>query len=243
MQKIRTHFNWFTSFRHLRLSASLIVVIFLFALVNASLFLLAKQPDNATALSTPTSKTGSNQTAKKVVAPTPVAEPTPAPQAAAPTPAPAPAPAPQPAPTPKPAPVYDKVTIGSIGLSSRYVTVGLTSTNAIDVNPTLVGWWNGSSQPGSPGAAFLDGHNPGALSKLSRATEGMQITITKASGEVLNYTIVHTETVMLEGINMRAALSVYGGASEGLNLMTCAGTYNPNTGTTDQRLVVYAVRS
>ncbi|MES2630915.1 MAG: class F sortase [Patescibacteria group bacterium] len=140
-------------------------------------------------------------------------------------------------------PAYDSVSIPSLGLSSRVVTVGTTASNAIDVHPSLVGWWNKSAQPGTPGAAFLDGHNPGVFNNLQNITIGAEVSITMASGVVYNYTVIQRETVPLAGINMRKALSVQGSASEGLNLMTCMGAYNPKTGTTDQRLVVYAVRS
>lgn len=147
------------------------------------------------------------------------------------------------APAPQPAPVYDTVSIPSIGFSSRYVTVGLTSGNAIDVHPTLVGWWNGSAQPGSNGAVFLDGHNPGVFSKLPNIAVGATITINQASGASYSYTVVHREIVMLTDVNMRTVLQPYGGSAQGLNLMTCMGAYNPATGTTDQRLIVYAIRS
>jgi sortase (surface protein transpeptidase) len=236
MQQLQTHFRWFRSFRGLRISASLGTIFFVFILANASIFLLAQKPQNVQAQNVPTTsqteKTPSTEEAK------------PAETAQAATPAPAPARKPTTAKVAAaPAPAYDKVSIASIGLLSRFVAVGLTNTNAIDVNPSLVGWWNGSAQPGTPGAAFLDGHNPGVFKNLPKVTTGAQIVITKASGETFNYTVVHIETVQLAGINMHAALSTYGDAAEGLNLMTCVGTYNPNTGTTDQRLVVYAVRS
>jgi sortase (surface protein transpeptidase) len=163
--------------------------------------------------------------------PAPTAQAT-APQAAA-----------QPAVTPPPAAAYDTVTISSIGLASRFVPVGLTATNNIDVHPTLVGHWTGGAQFGSPGAVFLDGHNPGVFSGLPSIQKGATITITKASGETFTYTVVHTETVWLAGIDMRRATSTHNGAAEGLNIMTCVGAYNAQTGTTDQRFVVYAVRS
>lgn len=143
----------------------------------------------------------------------------------------------------KPAPAYDRVSISSLGITSQLVTVGTTATNNIDVHPNLIGWWSGSANIGTPGAAFLDGHNPGVFSRLPNIGVGAVITITKANGEVFNYTVVHTETVQLAGINMHRALSTWNGATEGLNIMTCIGAYNPSTNTTDQRFVVYAVRS
>jgi len=213
------------------------MALFLFATANATIFLLAQKPQDVQAQTIPALVDSKEVTEPAKAANIAQAAATsPAPQAAVQQPQPA-------APAPKPVPAYDKVSIPSIGLSSRFVTVGLTSANAIDVHPSLVGWWNGSSQPGTPGAVFLDGHNPGVFSKLPSLTEGAQISLTKADGQIFTYTVVHIETVMLAGINMRAALSPYSGASEGLNLMTCVGTYNAKTGTTDQRLVVYAVRS
>jgi sortase (surface protein transpeptidase) len=232
VKQVKTHFRWIRSFRYLRISTSLGLLFVLFALINASLFLLAKPSEDVQAQNVPVVLKATPKDNAVPVATSPSTT------TAAPAPAPKPAIA-----KAAPAPAYDKISIASIGLSSRFVTVGLTSTNAIDVNPNLVGWWNGSAQPGTSGAAFLDGHNPGIFSKLPSIREGAQITLTKASGETFNYTVVHIETVQLAGINMRAALSVYGDATEGLNLMTCVGTYNKDTGTTDQRLVVYAIRS
>ncbi|MEO5949608.1 MAG: class F sortase [Candidatus Saccharimonas sp.] len=210
----------------------------LFALTNATIFSLANATQHipAQTITTP----GNIHEETQATDTTPVATTIPTSVV---TPSPVPAPAPTPARAPAPTPVYDKVSIPSIGLSSQYVTVGTTATNAIDVNPTLVGWWNGSAQPGTFGAVFLDGHNPGVFRKLPSIQVGALITLTKASGEVFNYTVAHTEVVQLAGMNMGAALSTYGGASEGLNLMTCVGTYSAATGTTDQRLIVYAVRS
>lgn len=156
---------------------------------------------------------------------------------------PAPAQPTSPAPAPTPAPAVDRLTIPSLGLNSPFVTVGLASNGAVDVHPSLVGWWNGSASIGTRGAAFLDGHSPGVLSSLANISTGATISVQKANGEAYNYTVVYRETVPLSSVDMRKALSVYGGASEGLNLMTCAGTYIPSMGTTDQRLIVYAVRS
>ncbi len=237
MKQVRTHLGWLTSARSLRLVSFLLAMVTSFSLSYATILFIESQTNDAQAQTTP-------QVIEVVEEVTPkeeeqVAEPV---QTETPVPAPAPAPTP-PARAAAPAPAYDKVSIPSIGLSSRFVTVGTTATNAIDVHPSLVGWWVGSAMIGTPGAAFLDGHNPGIFSKLPNIQVGAQITVAKASGETFNYTVVERETVQLVGINMRKALSVQGGATEGLNLMTCVGAYNSQTGTTDQRLVVYAVRS
>jgi uncharacterized membrane protein len=242
MQQVRTHYTWLSSFRHLRTSVLIIILLVIFGLINVSLLLLTQTPSDAAAQDAPniveaeqTAATPASSEASKqepTPAPTPTPQPTPKPVATKASPAAA-----------KPTPSYDKVTIPSIGLSSRYVAVGLTANNAIDVHPSLVGRWNGSAEPGTPGTVFLDGHNPGIFRKVPNIAVGAQITISKANGEVFNYTVVHTETVQLAGINMRAVLSTYGGAAEGLNMMTCVGTFNAQTGTTDQRHIVYALRT
>lgn len=150
-------------------------------------------------------------------------------------------PSPAPAATPSVAPAYDTISIPSLAFSSRIVPVGVTSENNVDVHPTLVGWYNGSSAIGSKGAAFLDGHNPGVFSSLPNIRVSDQITITM-SGTSYKYKVLHREIVALKNVDMNKVLSVYGSATEGLNLMTCIGPYNPQTDTTDERLIVYAVR-
>ncbi len=146
------------------------------------------------------------------------------------------------APTPKQTAAYDRISIPSIGLDSSYVGVGLTKDGKIDVPVSTIGRWTGSAEPGTPGAGFYDGHTPGVFSSLSRLSVGARITITTKTGKVYHYKIVHRETVPLKTIDMRKALQVHGGASEGLNLMTCAGNYIRSQGTYDARLVIYAVR-
>lgn len=232
--------RWFRSNARLQVSAFLVSLLLAGSLSYIALIPITQQsgdalakeaPDTTAKVEVSTDKEPSKSTEEAKEAPVQtVVTPAPKPAAAQPV-------------VSAPAPSYDRVSIPSLGLNSRYVSVGLTSTGNIDVHPSLVGMYNGNAQPGNPGAVFLDGHNPGVFSSLPRIGVGAQISMTKASGEQFNYTVVHTETVQLEGINMRRALRVHGGAAEGLNIMTCVGTYNPATGTTDQRFIVYAVRS
>lgn len=132
--------------------------------------------------------------------------------------------------------------IPAIGLNASVVNVGVTASNAIDVPAGLqVGYWTGSARPGTPGATFLDGHVDGIFAHLHKLTAGQTFSV-RFNGQIFRYQIAHTETVALAGIDMNRALSTYGGATEGLNMMTCAGNYMPSIGTYDQRFVVYAVR-
>ena len=244
MQKLSSRLDWPYTLRRLPLSVSLMIVLFIYLLVNCSLILIAHSTSSASAqnrgpyIATPQT----TQQEAQQEDPTPTNE-TAVVAAVTPTQAAQPAPAPTQTPAPKQAPVYDRISIPSIGLSSRYVPVGLTATNNIDVHPSLVGIYTRRGQLGQLGTVFLDGHNPGVFSQLPRIGIGATISIVQASGETFNYTVVHTETLQLDGIDMKKVLSPYGSANEALNLMTCVGTYHANIGTTDQRFVVYAIRS
>ena len=239
-----------TSFQRFKISALIGVTLVLLGLSNIAVFLLSQTPDTANAYYAPAPVVSEKPTQAEPsnnpepvttsnTSPAPSAQPKPA---SSPKPTQPPHRTTAPAAASKPAPAYDKVSIASINLSAKFVTVGLTATNAIDVHPSLVGWWNGSAQPGTPGAVFLDGHNPGIFSKLPKVKIGDQIIISKANGETFTYVVAYTVVVPLIGINMQTALAPFANAVEGLNLMTCVGSYNPKTGTTDQRLIVYAVR-
>ena len=137
-------------------------------------------------------------------------------------------------------PAVDRLIIPSIGLNAQLVTVGLTAQGAVDVNPNLPGRWNGSVQPGSAGAVFVDGHKEGIFRNLGALAVGSQVTINLASGVNYNYTVRATEAVELSKVDMSKALHPFGGATEGLNLMTCAGTWTGSTYL--HRLIVYATR-
>lgn len=144
----------------------------------------------------------------------------------------------------KQAPVVIKgnsLSIASIGFQGSIVDVGVTAENAIDVPASHVGRWIGSAQPGAPGAVFLDGHVEGVFARLNKLTVGQIVTM-QYNGQAFNYKVAFTEIVDLATIDMNRSLSVYSGATEGLNIMTCAGTYIPSAGTYDKRLVVYTVR-
>jgi len=239
MQQLRSRRRWYQTVHRFGMSTFLALSLVLFAFTNATMFLLAQIPQNVHAQIVPTSAQSTDTPQKPDTTQAVASNPTPQPV----TPQSAPTRTPAPVRASTPAPASDTISIPSVGLSSQFVSVGLTSTNAVDVSPTLAGWFDHSSQPGTIGAAFFDGHNPGVFRKLPSVHVGAKITVARASGEVFNYTVVHIDTVMLVDVEMSDVLQPYGHASEGLNLMTCVGTYNNATGTTDQRLIVYAVRS
>lgn len=138
--------------------------------------------------------------------------------------------------------VTNKLTISSIGVNAPIVTLGLTSKNniAAPAKNSQVGLWNGRAQPGQQGLVFLTGHVQGVFSKLKYVKVGQVISATY-NNKVHNYRVVHTEVVPLKGIDMSRYLRAYNGGYEGMNIMTCAGTYNWFTNTYSKRLIVFTV--
>lgn len=134
------------------------------------------------------------------------------------------------------------LSIPSIGFVAPVINVGVTASNTIDVpSGRQVGYWTKSATPGTAGTVFLNGHVDGVFATLPRIAVG-QIVSLRYGDQVYSYRVVHKEIMPLASIDMNRALRAYGGAIEGLNMMTCAGKYVPSLGTYDHRLVVYAVR-
>jgi LPXTG-site transpeptidase (sortase) family protein len=139
--------------------------------------------------------------------------------------------------------------IDSLGINARVRPMGINSIQAISapVNIHDSGWYIGSSKPGAPGAMFIDGHasgttRQGLFAYLDTMKDGNTITIERGDGQLLNYQVVHVETVPKDTVDMSKVLSTYGDASEGLNLMTCTGTWLPDQKTYDKRAIVYTAR-
>ncbi|MDR1969822.1 MAG: class F sortase [Candidatus Nomurabacteria bacterium] len=150
--------------------------------------------------------------------------------------------------TAKPKPVAkkpecDRLIISKINLDSCLATVGLTADNKVGVHSSLPAWFNQSSRAGTNtgyyGATFIDGHRSGIFRNLGKLAVGDKVKVALMNGQSYTYTVRATETVALAKVDMQKALSIYGGAERGLNLMTCDGAYNTNIGTAERRLTVY----
>lgn len=139
--------------------------------------------------------------------------------------------------------------IDSLGINARIRPMGVNSISAIQapVNIYDSGWYTASSKPGGYGAMFIDGHASGATRKglfayLDTLKEGNAVSVERGDGQVFNYKVVHVETVSKDAVDMNKALRSYDGVKEGLNLMTCSGTWINNEKTLDKRTIVYTER-
>ncbi len=141
------------------------------------------------------------------------------------------------------------LTIPAIGVEARVLSVGTTSDGNIDA-PTSIhdtGWYNASAKPGTAGAAFVDGHMAsenigGVFDGLKKLKSGDTATIERGDGSTINYVVKEVETIDVGQLDMKKVLNVHGGADEGLNLMTCSGSYDREAKNYSARTVVYLVR-
>ena len=141
------------------------------------------------------------------------------------------------------------LTIDSLNISALIKKMDINSIGAIaaPVNIYDSGWYAGSAKPGTAGAAFIDGHASGATRKglfayLDTLKNGNEVRVERGDGQVLKYKVVHVETVSNDSLDMNKVLRTYGDAREGLNLMTCTGTWIENKQTYDKRVIVYTER-
>jgi sortase (surface protein transpeptidase) len=163
------------------------------------------------------------------------------------------------------------VEIPSIGVSSHVLAVGMTAAHAMyapEGGPNSPNWgdtfwYRGSSLPGVPGTATIAGHIDDAygryavFGRLSSLVPGNQIIVHyPRSGLTVTFKVTATHAYTLAQSTTLPVLDlIYGyGPPHGrgptpskdgrahLSLVTCAGTWNSNLSTHNERLVVSAVR-
>ena len=140
------------------------------------------------------------------------------------------------------------LSIPKIGVTNAKVEqVGLLGNNKVGTPKDLnnVAWYDGSAKPGQNGALFINGHindvgAGGIFNNLRNVAVGDKVIVERGDGTKFNYEVVHTETIPTSSINMDNVLKARG-SEKGLNMMTCAGTYNFNTMSYSHRMIVYSV--
>jgi Sortase domain len=137
------------------------------------------------------------------------------------------------------------VRIPAIGLAVWLTQLGLNANGTVEV-PTSVkvpGWFSPGPSPGQVGSAVILGHvdsyqGPGVFFQLRTLQPGDQINVNLADGVVATFNV--TSVVMYQKTQFPDQ-QVYGsnGSSE-LQLVTCGGTFDPQTGHYLSNIVVYS---
>lgn len=113
------------------------------------------------------------------------------------------------------------------------------------------GWYNASAKPGSgagSGAMLIDGHvhgpsQPGVFVNIKKLVAGDDIQVLRGDGKTFHYSVVKVQNVDAANLDIGASLTSATPGKPALNLITCGGPYDKQTGEYTQRTLVFAVQT
>jgi len=140
------------------------------------------------------------------------------------------------------------LTIPLIGVSTQLVTLGLTSSGALEVpsSTSVAGWYTGSSKPGAIGSAIIVGHidsvsGPGVFFRLSELRVGDMVYVNRSDGTLVEFRVTSVQMYLKDRFPTEA---VYGPTPDAeLRLITCGGAFDSATGHYLSNIVVYATEA
>lgn len=139
------------------------------------------------------------------------------------------------------------IMIPKLGVDARVLSVGLTATGAVGTPSNVydTDWYDGSAQPGQPGAMLIDGHVSswtahGVFYGIKTLQPGDQIQVERGDGTIFNYSVVKTQVYSSNNVDMAAAMTPVTAGKPGLNLITCTGDVIPGTSQFNERIIVFA---
>jgi sortase (surface protein transpeptidase) len=137
------------------------------------------------------------------------------------------------------------LTIPVIGVRAPVIRLGLTGSGALQVpgSITVAGWYTGSPPPGAVGSAIIAGHvdsvaGPGVFYRLNRLHRGDRVYVRERDGSLAVFAV---GSVRQYRKSVFPTLRVYGPTpTPQLRLITCGGTFDPQTRHYLSNVVVYA---
>jgi uncharacterized repeat protein (TIGR01451 family) len=138
-----------------------------------------------------------------------------------------------------------RLRIPALNIDTLIEPVGVTARRQMDVPANIwnAAWLRSGVKPGAPGQAVIDGHldsvaGTAVFGDLHRLRPGDRIYVSDEDGGELTFRVTGLQVAPLDGF---PTLRVFGPAQgRFLNLITCAGHYDPARRTYDRRLVVFA---
>lgn len=149
------------------------------------------------------------------------------------------------------------MSIDKLGIiNARVVGLGVKAgtVNQLDDPKNIhdVGWYNKSVKPGfgsTTGMAGLyDGHNTGysedgVFINLGKLTTGDLVRIERGDGQIFNFEVRTVRTVPLAEVDMSIMHKSVESEVEGLNIISCGGSWDDTAQTYTHRVIVRAVLS
>jgi sortase (surface protein transpeptidase) len=136
------------------------------------------------------------------------------------------------------------LSIPSIGLSVPVQEVGLNSNDTIQPpdNYQIPGWYRLGPSPGQRGSAIILGHvdsykGPAVFFKLRTLRPGAQVTVTLADNVITHFEVRQIAMYLKSDFPTELVYGSHG--YSGLQLITCGGNFDPQTGHYLFNVVVY----
>jgi hypothetical protein len=148
----------------------------------------------------------------------------------------APSASPRARPVAAPAPPV-RLSIPALGLSKRLLRLGVNKDGTVEVpssaDADLPGWFELGSRPGATGSAVMLGHvdslrGPAVFYGLRTLARGDRVDVRLDDGTLARFRVDHVATYANEKFPARKVYAATGFA--GLNLVTCGGAYDKDTG-------------
>lgn len=138
----------------------------------------------------------------------------------------------------------EELSVPSIDVSAPLEPVGVLENGQMGVPSTEngVAWFEPGPEPGEKGNAVMAGHvdsvdGPSVFYELENVQAGEQVRVTSEDGQELVFEVQRVVSYPREEAPIE---EIFGSSdSRNLNLITCAGTFEQEHGTHDERLVVY----
>jgi hypothetical protein len=133
----------------------------------------------------------------------------------------------------------------AVGIDDVIRPVGLEEDGDLEIPAEdEIGWWDGGSSPGLPGATVMAAHvswndNAGPFNRLGRAEMGERLEIDTGEGMTRVYQVVERTMYSKDELPARRIWRTTG--PETLVLITCGGSFNASIRRYRDNIVVYAV--
>jgi hypothetical protein len=136
------------------------------------------------------------------------------------------------------------LTIPLIGVQTRLISLGLTSSGTLQVpsSTTVAGWYTGGPRPGDIGSAVIVGHvdsltGPGVFYRLSELRPGNRVFVLRADRTTVAFRVIAVRAYLKDHFPTR---DVYGPTPDAeLRLITCGGAFDAAAGHYLSNVVVY----
>lgn len=139
-----------------------------------------------------------------------------------------------------------RLLIPKIALAASIQKVGIDQHGeiAVPTNINLVGWFIDGAKPGEPGLSIIDGHldgtrGKGVFGQLTQLSAGDTIIVERANRQQLTFEVFATKTTSVADAPNWLFSQKPDVASQ-LNLITCAGAFDRQARSYDQRTIVSA---